>query len=155
MPDTTILYDAEGNEVQVETESPNVRQMREQIKQLEAEAQRAKDLEAQLATTQRLSALTAAGLELDETKRAALEAVHQGDWTPDAVKQTAISLGWAQAENQPTAEEIAAQARMAAAQSGGGAPVTDAEALLEAKLAEAKSPAEFMEIYRTSGRPLS
>lgn len=158
MPDETVtLYDAEGNPVEVpKPESANVRQMRERIQQLETQAQEAETLRQQLAQRDRISAIAATGLQLDETKLSALEAVHSGDWTPEAVTQTAIKLGWAQPPPPlvPPAEQDAL-ARMNAAQQGGVTTPPNPEAELDARLAQAKNEAEFMEIYRQSGRLIS
>jgi hypothetical protein len=154
--ETETLYDADGNPVEVtKPESANVKQMRERITQLEAEAKRAGELEAQLAGVQRQTALQAAGITLDDVKRSALEAVHQGEWTPEALQATAVSLGWMEQKNQPTPEEQAAQARTQAAQSGGTTTPPDPEAELDARIAAAKSPEELLEIYRSSGRPIA
>lgn len=149
-----VLFDADGNEVIVPEESPNVRQMRERIKELETQAQRAADLEAQFATQQREAAISGAGLELDATQRAALEAVHTGEWTPEALKATAVNLKWAQPSG-PTPEELAAMQRVNDANTGGGTPPPNPEADIDARLAQAKTQAEFMEIYAASGRQIT
>lgn len=155
VPENIILYDADGNEVEVPAETPSVRQMRDRIKELEAEALRAKELETQLAASQEQSALKAAELALDADKLTAFKAVHKGDWTPEAVKETAIKLGWAEAPQQVPPGEQEAQARMQAATSGGSSTPPDPEAVVDAKLAQAKNAQEFMELYRETGRPLA
>lgn len=156
MPDNTItLYDSDGNPVEVEKPEPaNIRQMREHIATLEAEAKKAADLEVELTTLRRATALKDAGLAFDEDRMVALQAVHKGDWTPEAVKETAIKLGWAQADAGATDEERQALERMNAARSGGTTVPPDQEAAFQAKLAGAKNAAELMAIYRESGRPL-
>lgn len=154
MPKIT-LFDSEGNPVEVdEPESPNIRQMRDHIATLEEQAKKVPDLETELATLKRTYALRDAGLDFDDTKMAALQAVHQGDWTPDAVRETAIKLGWAEAPNPLDAEERAALERINNARNGGGQNPPSAEDALDARLRAAKTEAELMQIYRDSNRPI-
>ena len=151
---TDQYFDADGNPVEI-PESPNVRQMRERIEQLEAEANRAKDLEAQLQGVQRTHALSSAGLQLDEVKQKALEAVHQGEWTPDALKDTAVKLGWMEATPPVPPQEQQSLGRMEAAIQGGNHVPPNADVELDQRLAQARTEQEFIEIYRQSGRPLN
>lgn len=157
MPETEILYDANGNPVEVtKPESPNVKQMRERIEALEARDKLATELEEKLAKRERSDALRDAGLQLDEDRVTALQAVHKGEWTPDAVKETAVKLGWAQAAPpQQKTPEQEAQDRLDAARTGGTTTPPDPEALLDAQIAAAKTPEELLAIYRQSGRPIA
>lgn len=154
MPKIT-LYDADGNPVEVdEPESPNIRQMRDHISTLEEQAKRVPELEQALTTLQRTNALRDAGLQFDETKMAALQAVHAGDWTADSVRETAIKLGWADPVSSLPPEEQAALQRLEAARAGGTFVPPNAEDVLDARLREAKSEKELLEIYRQSGRSM-
>lgn len=157
MPETITLYDADGNPVEVEKPEPaNIRQMREHIASLEEKAKQADELAKENTALKQQSALSGAGLALDEDRLTALNAVHKGEWTPEAVKETAVRLGWAEAPaGQTSTAEQEALARMQAARTGGTTSPPDPDAEIDAKLAAAKSPAELMEIYRQSGRAVS
>lgn len=152
------LYDAEGNAVDPSTlETPNVRQMRETISRLEGEAAEARTLQAKLDSFTRNESIRAAGLELDDVKRKALEAVHAGEWTPDALKQTAVQLGWAQPpppEVPPAEQETLNRFNQAFTGSGPTIPGTESDEW-DTKLAGAKTEAEFLDLYRQSGRPMT
>lgn len=153
--ETVTLYDENGNAVQVpKPESPNARQMRERIEALEVEARRAKELEAELGQMKRGVALRDAGLELDAARQKALEAVHEGEWTPEAVRQTATQLGWASPTPDVPPEEVDAFGRMQAAFTGASTPTPNADADFDARLASATSEREFRELYERSGRPM-
>lgn len=154
---STETYDQYGNPIEPEDhqqqESANVRQMRERIKALEAEAAAKTELEAKIAGYERNDALRAAGLELDEKRRKALEAVHDGDWTAEKLRETAVTLGFAQPPQPDTPPaEVQAHQQMQAAASGGNVGIPDRDAELDAKLVQARSADEFMELYRQSGR---
>lgn len=154
MPKIT-LYDADGNPVEVdEPESPNIRQMRDHIATLEEQAKQATALAEENATLKRTYALRDAGLQFDETKMAALQAVHAGEWTPDAVRETAIKLGWAEPVNNLSADEQAALQRLEQARLGGSSTPPNAEDALDARLRGAKTEKELLEIYRASGRSM-
>lgn len=132
-------------------ESPNVRQMREHIKNLEAQAKEGTEAKGRVEQLERQLVVRDAGLNLDPKQLKALQAVHEGDWTPEAVKATAGELGFGQAppapQNQPTPEELAALTRINQATSG-GTPVPpadpgDTSARLRAFVAEGHSEREF------------
>lgn len=153
MSNTETFYDIDGNPIEVET--PNVRQMREHIKTLEDETARLKALETENAQLKQGEAIRSAGIELDEIRRKAFEAAHNGEWTPEAVRDTAVKLGWAAPPPPPVPpEEVAGFQRMDAAYTGGTTTPPDPEAALDAKLAQANSEQEFLELYRNSGRPI-
>lgn len=157
MPDTITLFDADGNPVEVEKpESPNVKQMRERIKELEGVEAENTTLKAQIDNSNRQAVVAQAGLQLDDTKLMALRAVHSGEWTPEAIRETAANLGWASPPPPlvPSAEADA-MARMNAAHQGGSTTTPNPEAELDARLAAAKNEREFLEIYHQSGRAVA
>lgn len=91
MPDDD--YDDE-----LETEQPSRNDRKEEnLRQLREKARRADEAEAENQTLKRQLVFADAGLKLDPMKRKALEASHEGEWTPDAVRDTAVKLGWADA----------------------------------------------------------
>lgn len=136
-------------------DSPNMRQLREELKatkarasELEAQAARASELERQLT-------LRDAGLELDPFQLKALGAVHEGDWTPEAIRDTAAKLGFtapAPAPSTVPAAELAALGRMNAVSSGAPpGPPMDRMEERNNRLLQAKSEQEFDAIVREFG----
>lgn len=142
-----------------QNEPPNVRQMRQRIKDLEERAKRADELESQLEASRRQSLFSEAGLNLNDHQRRALETVHEGDWTKEAILQTADSLGFPVPEPRPDplAADLDAHKRVAEVTAGAGglssAPLSE-DAEFEAKLAAAKSEEEVLALYRNSGRQM-
>ena len=141
-------------------ESPNVRKMRERINELEARAKRADELEALEAARQRQSLVSEAGLTLNDAQRKALETVHEGDWTKEAILRTATSLGFpvpAPAPD-PVADDLAAHQRVAQVTAGAGglssAPLSEDQEF-DARLAAAKTEDEVLALYRGSGRAMA
>lgn len=79
-----------------------------------AKANAAKDAaEAKATDLERKAVFSEAGLELNDAQKAALQAVHKGEWTPDSLKETATALGFsavsqeAPVVNQQEAESLA------------------------------------------------
>lgn len=140
-------------------ESPNVRQMRERINELEARAKRADELEAQLEANRRQTLVSEAGLTLNDHQRRALETIHEGDWTKDAILQTAASLGFPvpPPAPDPARDDLAAHQRVAEVTAGAGglssAPLSEDQEF-EAKLTAAKTEDEVIALYRQSGRAM-
>lgn len=97
------------------------------IKQLRKQARRATQLEAEIAEMRRERALEKAGLQtpdgkdLSERQLKALLATHEGDMTAEALRATAVELGFAApaAEQQQQADDFAAQQRVTTAAAGG------------------------------------
>ena len=138
-----------------ETESPAIRNMRKRIKELEAEAKKANEAEARAAAAERRLAVTEAGIKLNPTQMKALASVHEGEWTPDALKATAADLGYiAPPEPEVPAEELEALNRVAEAANGGGMSASKA-AEYEAAVAQAKNIEELLEVQRRFGVPIS
>lgn len=104
--------------------TPLVRKLRRDLKEASKRAQRVDELETRLAAYESEQAVRAANLDgLNERQMKALLATHEGDMTPDAIRQTAVDLGFAQPpEPAVTAEGQAAHERIAAATAGGTAP---------------------------------
>lgn len=152
----TTLYTEDGDPVEIDDETPNLKQQRDRIKALEAQVAEKEQLEAKVRQFEQSEAMRGAGLELDEVRRRAFEAAHQGAWDAEAVRATAVQLGWA-APPDPAVpnEEIAGHQRLQAAFTGGTTTPPDPEQELDAKLAGASNQDEFMAMYRESGRPIS
>lgn len=125
---------------------------------LQQKADRAEQLEAELKGVQFQLGIRDAGLELNDRQRQLLMNAHEGERTPEAIRQTAVDLGWA--EKAPVApdvpaDELAAHQRMTDASSGASTRHTTPEAEIDARLAAARTEAEFDAIYRESGRPVN
>lgn len=87
------------------------------------------ELKTRLAAMERKEAFTSAGLSLTDKQQAALLAAHgDTDLTADALKATAIELGFAQppADDQQAVRDqaVADQQKIASAQAGGTPPPT-------------------------------
>lgn len=125
------------------TEEPNpVRQQREQIKSLE---QQLKEREEELA-------LARANLDLNPKQAKALRAAHEGDWTPEALRETARELGYVPKEEEPSEpvpdEEVARHQQVAEAMVTGGAPAPPTspdQRLRDVRDRVANSPGNSME----------
>lgn len=107
----------------------------ENLRQLREKARRADDAEAENQRLKRQLVFADAGLKLDDMKRKALEASHEGDWTADAIRDTAVKLGWAEPPKPDVPpEEFQAQDAIARASSGQQAaqPADDLNAAIKA-----------------------
>lgn len=136
---------------------------------LQAKADKAAELEAEVAGLKRQMAVRDAGLELNDRQRRALEATHEGDWTPEAIRNTAAELGFAALTTQAVpADELAAMQRInQAARGGDTVTAIDAEAEFDSRMAalnqevragrmsNERASAEFDRLYRESGRPMN
>lgn len=124
---------------------------------LQAKADRADEAESRAQAAERRLALNEAGIELDPLQRKAIEAVHDGEWTPENLRTTAEKLRFVEPQAKPdvSADEMAIHDRIAGASAGSQIKPSDREADIEARLAAAKTEKEFDEIYRSSGRPMS
>ncbi len=132
------------------------RRMRQRIRELKAAAAAKKTLEDEVAGLRQQLAITGAGLDLDDVKRKALVAAHSGEWNPDAVRVTAVALGWAEPPKPDTPPaEVAGQQQLVAAQTGGTPPPTPGDDEWDQKLASAKTEKEFLELYAQTGRPFA
>jgi hypothetical protein len=100
-----------------------IRKLRTQLKAANKRASRVDDLESEVSTLKRREQVRKAGLDLTDAQLAALAKVHDGDDTPEALKATAVALGWATDEGgdeqQAQVDQAAAtQQRISAAQNG-------------------------------------
>lgn len=142
------------------TENPNIRQLREK-------AERADAAEAKLAKYEQAETIRDAGLDLNETQREALMAVHKGELKPEALLETAKSLGYqpkategsdTQTQTQqhqatvPTEVQQQHQAAQDAATGGGN---TGGQMTNEDKYKSAKNAAELSQIIRAEGGVLA
>lgn len=102
-----------------ENESPAIRQMRQRIKELEKQVKEGDATKASLAAAEQRLAVYEADLKLSAKQVKALFASHDGDdFSPEALKATAVELGFAKAEEPVSDEEREAQERVAAASTG-------------------------------------
>jgi hypothetical protein len=126
---TSVYFDAEGNEISIqdlvaEHSGGLVKDLRDQLKESKKDAKRTAEVEAELAGYKRGEAIKVAGLEnLSEKQRKAIEAIHDGEWTSDALRATALDLGYAEKteEELQLDDDLAAQGRITEAAAGGGA----------------------------------
>lgn len=129
--------------------------------QLEAALAKAKDNDELRNENQRLKndgVIRDAGLTLNDRQKAALQATHEGNWTPEAIKTTATELGFIQPPvTEPVVDDpsLALHDQIAQASAGTDAPPTSTEAQIDASLAKATTEAEYLAIYRASGRALA
>lgn len=139
--------------------------LRRQLKEAKAEARQAKvqaqeaeTLRAQVQRLERDGTIRDAGLTLNDQQRAALQAVHGGEWNADAIKQTATTLGfYSPPTPQPVVDDpnLATHEQIAAAAAGTDAPPASRDAEIDAQLAQTKSAEEYLAAYRASGRPIA
>ena len=124
--------------------------LREALNRTKAEKQ---TLSSENATLKRENALLKAGLGgLNEKQQKALAAAHDGDFTPEALKQTAIDLGFAEPEPDTTAtpDEQAEHRKVEATAAGAEQPNPDAD--YEAALEAAKTPDEALAVMHRFGK---
>jgi hypothetical protein len=125
---------------------------RRHVRDLEAKARRADELEAQLAKAEREGAFAKAlGSATTEPWFRYFEKGYDGELDPDTIRAAASEAGFGrQAEPQPDQPpaDLAAHQRMATAASGAGTP--GAFDPLEA-IAKAQSPEEVMQIVEAHG----
>jgi hypothetical protein len=127
---------------------------RAHIRDLEAKAKRAEELEAQLAEAQRDSAFTQALGPSTDPRLDYFRRGYQGDVTPEAIRQAAAEAGFLATESQPapqqpaaSSQDLAAHARMASASAG--ADAASAPPDLAAQIAAAKSAEEVMDLIHS------
>lgn len=135
---------------------------RSQIKALEEKAKKAGELETRLAEMERRSAFLEAGVSPSDPRAKYFTKGYDGELTTEAIRAEAEAAGLfapsgqdttdqqTQQRNDPTPQEMAAHARMAAASEGsGGAKPVD---LLEAFGPRgSKKPAEIIDMARAAG----
>lgn len=153
------MADDDYDEIDADTDVPaqdNPRDLRRQLKEAKAKAKDNDELRAENARLKQDGIIRDAGLTLNDRQRLALQATHEGSWTPDAIKTTAADLGFftppAPAPDDPS---VALQDQISAAAAGTDAPPASRDAQIDAELAGATSEAEFLAAYRASGRPIS
>lgn len=109
---------------------------------LQSKADKAEEMEARALAAERRLALVDAGLTLSEKQRKALEATHEGDWTPEALRASAAELGFAEAPPPPSnvpPEELAALGRINDASLGAEVRPPSADAELDAQMAQLRA----------------
>lgn len=149
-------YDDYDNDEQDEDSGP--KGLRRRLKEVEAENRSLKPLMDENTGLKQKLALAQAGISLNDTQVKALAAVHSGEWNPEAVKQTATTLGYVQAPAPtPVVDDpnLATIDQIAAASAGTDPVPASRDAELDAALSKATSPEEFMALYRASDRPIA
>jgi hypothetical protein len=131
------------------------RDLRQQLKEANARAKAADELRAENQRLKNEGIIRDAGLSLNDRQKAALQAVHSSDWTPDAIKQTATDLGFITAQPVVDDPNLSLTDQISAASAGTDAPPASRDADLDAQIQAATSEAELLAIYRASGRPVS
>lgn len=136
--------EAEGNE-----DSSVIRSLRAELKKAKGDAAEVQGLRQELA-------IAKAGITtLTDRQRKALVATHEGEWNAEALKETATDLGFIKAEAPAKEEQVSPdeQEQLQRVQ----AATADAEAVdarpddLDAKIANAKNPAELQQIMEAAG----
>lgn len=138
---------------------------RSQIRELEAQAKKARDLEAQLSAIQRESAFARALGNTDHPARQYFERGYDGELDVDAIRTAAKDAGLIAGPTQvmpaeqagqqaPSPSEMAAHARMAAASegSGGNRPIDLIEAFGPRG---SKKEREILDMARAAGLRLA
>lgn len=125
------------------------------IRELRKRAKRVDEAESETATLRTENAILKAGLtDLSEARQKALLAAHSGDMTPEAIRETAVDLGFAEAPKPPDpqvpAEEQAAHQRAQEAANGAEPAEAHPEELND-RIAKAKSPQELDRILADAG----
>ena len=121
MPDADEFDEFDDNTT---VESDQFKAMRKRANQASKFERENGELRQQIAQLQRQTAFTSAGLALSEKQQAALLAAHgDADLTADALRATAVELGFAQppeasAEEQQRETALQAQGRIAQSQAG-------------------------------------
>lgn len=148
MSDFDSNYDDEYDDQPQEPQ--HVRDLRKQLKEANKRAKEADELREKVTLMERRSALSAAGLSINDRQFKALQAAHEGDWTPDAVKATAVDLGWIKEEPAETvpAEEVDFHRRQLGAT---GVPAGNPD--LHAEIAGTKNLDELMALMQARGYP--
>lgn len=145
----TYDLDDDLDDEQTDAQRPSwAKELRQENRRLAKEAKRAQELEQQLQSYQRADALRGAALNLTDRQRKALEATHDGEWTPEALRATAVDLGWAQPPppDTPPTEQAALERITQAA-----ASETSSEVHATDRIASAQSPEEVLAAAREAG----
>lgn len=128
-------------------------QQQDHLKELRRKAREHDKLMAQIQQKDRELAFAKAKLDLDDPKLKYFIKGYEGDLTPEAIREQAISDGFLP-KPEPTvpSEELTSQQRIAAASSGAGeTPQTNLNELL----GQANSPEEVMKLVAQAGLPTS
>lgn len=127
------------------------------IRELRHKARRADAAEAETVALRTENAILKAGLtDLTPAKQKALLAAHEGDMDTEAIRKTAIELGFltepapAEPEPQVPADEQAAHQRIAEA-TAGAQPAEASPETLNDRIAKAKNPRELEAILAEAG----
>lgn len=136
---------------------------RAHIRQLEEQAKKARDLEAQLTTVQRDAAFARALGTTDHPARQYFERGYDGELDVESIRNAAKDAGLIAGptsvdasgqQNQPSPQEMAAHARMSAASEGAGG--NQAIDLIEAFGPRgSKTPDEIAQMARAAGLRLA
>jgi hypothetical protein len=146
MPEEDLYDDDEETEPE-----PNPNEAKKFERLFKKQEKLAAEAQAKAAALEQKLAVRDAGLNLTQTQLDALVKVHQGEWEPDALRQTASDLGWVQTEPEPETPEpdLAGYARLTNAAGGTQeAPPADYLAMIH----NAKTEDEVLDIVERLGR---
>lgn len=129
--------------------------LRQKLKEANARAKEADTLRAENLRLKNEGMIRDAGLTLNDRQKAALQAVHVGDWTPDALKQSATELGFITTSPVVDDPNLSLTDQISDASAGTDAPPASRDVEIDTQLQSATSEAEFMAAYRASGRPIA
>jgi hypothetical protein len=142
------LQTGENGDGQTQTtqDNPDIRNLRDKAK-------RADTLEADNQRLQRELNLSKAGIsDLSEKQLKALDAAHDGESTPEALRKTAEELGFAEPIPETSTEEQQAHQQVQQAASGATKPGEQSPA---DQYAQANTPQEVLDIARRNGVPVA
>ena len=149
---------AEQDDYDDQDDTPNPRDLRNQLKEANARARAADELAAENKRLREDLVIRDAGISLNDRQRKALAATHDGTWDAESVKKTAVDLGFVTEPAEPARVDdpsLAAHDRIAAASAGTDAPPLDRDSEIDAQLAKATTQDEYMATYRASGRSIA
>lgn len=152
------MADYDYDDIEQDDEDSGPKGLRRRLKEAEAEAKRLATVADENSTLKQQLALAQAGITLNDTQVKALAAVHSGEWSPDAVKTTATSLGFVQTPPPaPVVDDpnLAVIDQISAASAGTDPAPASRDAEIDAALSKAQSAEEYLAMYRTSGRPVA
>lgn len=125
---------------------------RARLRQLEKDAKRWGDIEAENNRYKQQEQLRDAGLNLTPKQMKALNAAHEGESNPEAFRKTAEELGFVAPVAETTTEEQQAHQQVQAASAGA---TVKGELSPEDAYAQANSPAEVLALARERGTPIA
>ncbi len=128
--------------------------LRARVKQLEKENKELRSFETENKSLKQKDALREAGLDLTGKKLTAFLAAHgEGESTPEALKATAIELGYA--EPEPDHDKADEDAHKQISDTTTGTRQQGQQASYEDEIASARNSEEVIAISQKHGRPVA